>query len=233
MRTYFNIIATEENSMIKISPSLLAADFSKLGDEIKKVENGGAEYLHLDVMDGVFVPNISFGIPVIKSLRKCSDMVFDTHLMITKPDRYVEAFADAGADIITIHYESCDDQLETLKHIKALGKKAAMSVKPKTSAEVLKPFLPYLDMILVMTVEPGFGGQKFMTDAVENVRISKRLATESGYDIDIEVDGGINAETAAICAKAGANVFVAGSSVFRADDAGKAISEIRASAATV
>lgn len=216
--------------MIKFSPSLLAADFSKLESEIKRVEAAGADMLHLDVMDGVFVPNISFGFPVIKSIRKCTDIPFDVHLMITEPGRYIDVVSDAGADIITFHYESCENHLEVINAIKAHGKKACMSVKPKTNAEVLKPYIPYLDMILIMTVEPGFGGQAFIEHTVENMRTAKRLCKEIGREVDIQVDGGINPATAAVCAEAGANVLVAGSSVFRADDPRKVIDEMRRSA---
>ena len=216
--------------MIKFSPSLLAADFSNLEKEIKRVESAGADMLHLDVMDGVFVPNISFGFPVIQSIRKCTDLIFDVHLMITEPGRYIDVVADSGADIITFHYESCSNQLEVIKAIKARGKKVCVSVKPKTSAEVLKPYMPYLDMILVMTVEPGFGGQKFIDHTVNNIRIAKRLCEEEGRDIDIEVDGGINPETAAVCAKAGATVLVAGNAVFRSDDPKKVMDDMRKAA---
>ena len=216
--------------MIKIAPSVLACDFSVLGEEVKKVETAGADLLHLDVMDGMFVPNISFGPAVIQSVRGQSGLVFDVHLMIENPGRYIGKFVAAGADIITIHYESCDNQEEVLRMIKDAGKIPSISIKPATPAFVLEPLLPYVGMVLVMSVEPGFGGQKFMPETMESVRALRSMITAGGYDIDIEVDGGINVQTAAEAAAAGANVLVAGSSVFGASDTTKAISDIRGAA---
>jgi ribulose-phosphate 3-epimerase len=213
--------------MIYISPSLLAADFTKLGDEVKRIEDAGADYLHLDVMDGVFVPNISFGLPVIESLRKSSNLIFDVHLMITKPERYVERFADAGADIITFHYEACDDPSALIKKIRELGKKASISISPKTSAEVLLPYLSELDMVLVMTVEPGFGGQSLIPETLEKVKAIRKAIDKYGYNCNIQVDGGISEKNISLVTDAGANVIVAGTAVFRSPDPKKTIDDMR------
>lgn len=212
--------------MIKISPSLLAADFSKLGEEVEKIEND-ADMLHLDVMDGVFVPNISFGAGVISALRKKSALTFDVHLMITNPMRYIDDFVKAGADIITIHYESCSNQAEVLKKIKNSGCRASISIKPATPAFVLEPLLEYVDMVLVMTVEPGFGGQSFIEETMESVSAVRKMIDKSGHSIDVQVDGGISASTIRKAYDSGANVFVAGSSVFKSDDPSKAIKTLR------
>ncbi len=217
--------------MFIVSPSVLAADFAKLGDELKRIEKGGAAYVHLDVMDGIFVPNISFGAPMISSLRKASKLIFDVHLMITEPQRYVDDFLKAGADIVTIHYESCEDPLEVVKYIRSKEAKAGLSIKPATPAESIYDMLPYLDMLLVMTVEPGFGGQKMMPDMLEKVHKIRKYADEHGIKIDIEVDGGLTADNVGMATEAGANVIVAGSAVFNAKKAGDVIKKMKEEAA--
>lgn len=211
-----------------ISPSLLAADFTKLGSEVEKVDRAGAAMLHLDVMDGIFVPNISFGLPVIESLRRVTGMSFDVHLMISDPLRYIERFAAAGADIITFHYESQSDAAATVAEIKRCGKRASVAISPDTPADVLYPLLPQLDMVLVMTVHPGFGGQKLIPETLGKVRQLRERADELGLPLDIEVDGGITPENIGNVTAAGANVIVAGSSIFRAPDAAAAISALLA-----
>lgn len=212
--------------MIIISPSVLAADFADLGNQVNKVYKAGAKYIHLDVMDGVFVPNISFGPPVISSLRKVTETFFDVHLMITHPERYIKDYVDAGADLITVHYESTFDLTAVIAQIKSYGKKASVSIKPATSAEVLFPYLKDLDMVLVMTVEPGFGGQKMMPEMLEKVRAIRKHADENGIDIDIQVDGGITPENLHLSTSAGANVIVAGSAIFKAADPAKVIADM-------
>ena len=213
--------------MIKISPSVLASDFSRLGEESILMKNSGADWLHLDVMDGHFVPNISFGAPVIKSIRGLTDLVFDVHLMISDPFKYAEDFASAGADIITFHYESNSDVSDTLDKIHSLGCKAGLSIKPGTPVESVFPYLDKTDMVLGMTVEPGFGGQSFMFDMMDKVKILKSEIAGRFLDVDIQVDGGINEETVRIAARAGANVFVAGSAVFKSDNPAAIIERLR------
>ena len=214
--------------MIKISPSALACDLTKMGEEVNEIEKAGAEMVHLDVMDGVFVPNSSFGLAVLEALRKKSSMFFDVHLMIDKPEKYIERYiTECGADLVTFHLEATDVPDECLETIKKYGKKAAVSVKPKTPAEAVFPYLDRCDMILVMTVEPGFGGQSFMPDMLDKVRAIRAEINRRGIDVDIQVDGGINSETAKLAREAGANVFVAGSAVFKAADRKAAIDALR------
>lgn len=213
--------------MIRISPSVLASDFSRLGEEAARMASCGAELLHLDVMDGMFVPNITFGPPVIKAIRKCSPALFDVHLMIEDPIRYIGDFASAGADSITFHVEAADDPRAVLGAIRAAGCKTAVSLKPATPAETVFPLLDLADMVLVMTVEPGFGGQSFMHDMLEKIRALRHECTKRGFDTDIQVDGGIAEDTIALAAAYGANVFVAGSAVFRSEDAAKTIASLR------
>lgn len=198
----------------KLSPSLLSADFTKLDREIKICEDNNVEYLHIDVMDGMFVPNISIGIPVVKSIRKITDLVLDVHLMIVKPERYIEAFAEAGSDIINIHYEATEDCVPVLKKIRELGKKSAVTIKPKTSYKDVLHLAEYADMFLVMSVEPGFGGQSFIESTLENVKGLAEYKVKNGLSYDIEIDGGINADNITKPLDAGANIIVAGSAVF-------------------
>ena len=201
--------------MNKLAPSILAADFSILGEQIKKVESAGAEYLHIDVMDGSFVPSISFGLPLISSIRKSTGLTFDVHLMVTEPERFVDQFADAGANILTVHQEACTHLNRTLKHIKERGVKTGVALNPATDISTLKYVLNYVDMILVMSVNPGFGGQEFIPETLEKLKDVKDMVKASGRDIDIEVDGGITLKNVDTILKAGANVIVSGSSVFR------------------
>lgn len=198
-----------------LSPSILAADFAILGEQIKEADEAGAEYIHIDVMDGVFVPSISFGMPVITSIRKTTKKIFDVHLMIVEPERFVKEFAECGADSITFHIEATEDVDEIIDLIHDLGCKAGMSIKPRTPVEVVEKYLHKLDMLLVMTVEPGFGGQKYIPESTERIREIRRMADEQGLNLDIQVDGGITKENVQVVLDAGANVIVAGSAVFR------------------
>lgn len=202
-----------------LSPSILAADFKNLGQQIIDVDTAGAQYIHIDVMDGTFVPSISFGMPLIKSIRSATDKVFDVHLMIVDPLRYIKEFAEIGADIITFHLEAAPDVQAVIDEIHACGKKAGISIKPGTAAEELIPYLDKVDMILVMTVEPGFGGQPFIESSYDKIRAVRAMLTERGLDTDVQVDGGITKDNIRSVIEAGANVIVAGSTVYRGDAA--------------
>lgn len=198
-----------------LSPSILAADFSRLGEQIKEVERAGAKYLHIDVMDGVFVPDISFGMPVILSIRNCSDIFFDVHLMIDKPERYIKEFADCGADLINFHMEATEDVDRTIQKIRFLGKKAGITIKPETPAKAVEPYLKLVDTVLVMTVKPGFGGQKMIPECLDKVREVRSMVDRLGLRTDIEVDGGIRIDNVHLALEAGANIIVSGSAVFK------------------
>jgi len=200
-----------------LSPSILAADFGILGQQIKEADEAGAEYIHIDVMDGVFVPSISFGMPVISTIRPVSNKVFDVHLMIVEPERYIEEFAKCGADSITFHLEATKDAGGAIEKIHRAGCRAGLSIRPATSVEAVRPYLKELDMLLIMTVEPGFGGQKYIPASTERIRCARRMAEEMGLAMDIQVDGGITVDNVSVVLEAGANVIVAGSSVFHGD----------------
>ena len=216
--------------MIKVAPSMLAADYTRIGEEIRRMADAGADMLHFDVMDGVFVPNISFGFPLIQAVRPLTDMPLDVHLMIDRPIRYVERFVRAGADWLTIHIEadSPENTLAALDKIRALGCKAAISLKPGTPAEAAAPYLEKCDMILVMTVEPGFGGQKFMADMMPKLRQLRKMLDDKNPSCILEVDGGVDENTCAICKENGADVLVAGSAYFKAADRAAFVKKIQA-----
>jgi len=213
--------------MVKIAPSILSADFSKLGMDIIDVEQGGADLIHIDVMDGHFVPNITIGPLVVEAIRPITDLPLDVHLMIENPDQYLDAFAKAGADYITVHVEACRHLHRTIHQIKELGVKAGVVLNPATPVESILPIIDDVDMVLLMTVNPGFGGQKFIHSVLPKIRQVKELALSRNLDLEIEVDGGVNEETAKLCIEAGANVLVAGSAVYNQKDRREAIAALK------
>ena len=203
---------------IQISPSILSADFSQLGNEIKKLEDGGADMIHVDVMDGHFVPNLTIGPPVIKALKKQSSILFDVHLMISPVHKYIEDYSEAGADIITIHPEATDDLQSSISKIKSLNKKVGVSLNPETKIDVIMNYLEQINLVLIMSVNPGFGGQKFMPEVLIKVKALKKIQEEKGLDFDIEIDGGINFDNSKIAIEAGANILVSGTTVFKSNN---------------
>ncbi|PEZ05384.1 ribulose-phosphate 3-epimerase [Bacillus sp. AFS018417] len=213
--------------MIKIAPSILSADFSRLGEEIKDVEKGGADYIHVDVMDGHFVPNITIGPLIVEAIRPITSLPLDVHLMIENPDQYIPAFAKAGADIITVHVEACPHLHRTIQLIKSQGIKAGVVLNPHTPVSMIEHVLEDTDMVLLMTVNPGFGGQKFIHSVLQKIKQVADMVRERNLQVEIEVDGGVNVETAKLCVEAGANVLVAGSAVYNQKDRGAAIAAIR------
>ena len=233
MKTHFEVsiraFSKRKTSMsILIAPSILSADFTRLGEEIKAAEKGGADWVHVDVMDGHFVPNITIGIPVVESIRKATDLPLDVHLMIEEPDRYVDDFARSGADYITVHAEAATHLQRTLSHIRSLGKKSGVALNPATPPEVLSYVLADIDLVLVMSVNPGFGGQKFIPTAVEKIRRLKEMFADAGLPgAKISVDGGINSDTAPKVIEAGVDVLVAGSAIYGADCVAEAIKELK------
>lgn len=216
--------------MIKLAPSILSADFSQLAESVREVENAGCEYLHIDVMDGHFVPNITFGAVVFEKLRKKSNMIFDCHLMIEQPDLYLEDFSRAGADIITVHQEACIHLNRTIHHIKELGCKAGVAINPATPLETLEYVLQDIDMVLIMSVNPGFGGQKFIPQSIDKIKKLKQMIDSKNYTVDIQVDGGVTVDNIHDIVKAGANILVVGSAIFGKENIQKAVSDLRDSA---
>ena len=213
---------------IKIAPSILSANFAEMGKAVKEISLCGADFIHVDVMDGVFVPNISFGMKMVEDIRSYTDKILDVHLMIIEPEKYIKEFAKCGADYITIHYEACKKPvIEVLKEIRSLGVKSAVSIKPDTDVNVLKELLPYVDMVLIMSVYPGFGGQKYIEESTERIKQAKKLIDCSNYDILLEVDGGITLENVSKVKEAGADTIVAGSTVFKAVNKKDAIEKLR------
>lgn len=214
---------------IKIAPSVLAADFLKLKDQIALAEEGGADWLHLDIMDGHFVPNITFGPPIVESIKKSTKLPLDVHLMIDQPDNYLEAFRSAGADIITVHQEACIHLHRTIGRIKELGSKAGIALNPATPTSLLKDIIRDADLVLIMTVNPGFGGQSFIADSLQKIEEIRHMARTASKDIHVEVDGGIDQHTAKLVVKAGADVLVAGTSIFRQTNISRAVVDLRKS----
>lgn len=215
--------------MIKIAPSILSADFANLEREIKDVEQGGADYIHVDVMDGHFVPNITIGPLVVEAARRSTTIPLDVHLMIENPDQYIESFVKAGADIITVHVEACTHLHRTIQHIKSFGIKAGVVLNPATPVETIKHIIKDVDLVLLMTVNPGFGGQAFIHEVLPKIKEVAQLVNENNLDVEIEVDGGVNEETARLCVEAGANVLVAGSAIYNQKNRKQAIEQIRGS----
>lgn len=221
-------VEDDKTMKIKVSPSLLGCDFLKLGDEINRAQNSGSDMIHFDVMDGMFVNNISFGIPLLAASKKCADIPLDVHLMINEPIRYVDAFVDNGADIITFHAEACSDVTAVIEKIKSRGVMAGIALKPNTPVDSIMEYVKLVDMVLVMTVEPGFGGQSFMYETMDKVRTLRKYSDDNGLSLAIQVDGGINADTVSAAVEAGANVIVSGTYLFKSDNMAGEIKKIKA-----